>query len=385
MTVFGTRPEFIRLSVICAELDRYCDQVLVSTGQNSHPLLSEIFSTELGWRTPDITLRADEASFAKQFGHMVGDLDRALETVAPDRVLLLGDTNTTLAASIAAARRGIPTFHLEAGNRCHDSRVPEEVNRRIIDHCTTIALPYTHRSKENLIHEGIERDRIVVVGNPIREVMLHYGPKIAASDVLQRQSLTPGNYFLVTAHRAENVDDGDRLGRLFEGLTMAARHYQIPVIVSTHPRTADNLRRWNVSTDEGLVRLCEPFGFFDFSTLERHARCVITDSGTVQEECCILGVPAVTIRDTTERPETVECGSNMLAGVEPTVLLQALSVMLDASSHWDPPPEYMEQHVSKTVSRVALGFMPWDAAGARGPSETRISGFHPARLPTDTR
>ncbi len=338
-------------------MDKHCDQTLIHTGQNYDPGLSDIFFQELGLRSPDIHLGVRAKSFANQIGQMIPALDEAIERANPDRVMVLGDTNSTLAAAIVTARRRIPTFHLEAGNRCYDDRVPEEVNRRIIDHCCTVHMPYTHRSKENLVKEGIARERIFVIGNPIKEAMQAFDEQSARSSILSQMALSPGQYFLVTAHRTENVDDRDRLASLCQGLAAAGERYQLPVIVSTHPRTADKLKQWGIRVDERWVRLHEPFGFFDFMALERSARCLITDSGTVQEEGCILGIPAVTIRDTTERPETIECGSNILAGVNPDSLLRALGIVLEGARRWNPPSEYLEDSVSRTVAQVVLGYM----------------------------
>jgi len=270
--------------------------------------------------------------------------------------LILGDTNSGL-SSIVAERRGIPVFHLEAGNRCYDDRVPEEVNRRIIDHCSTVLMPYTHRSKENLLREGIERDRIFVIGNPIYEVINTYEEKIQSSDVLLRLQLEPRNYFVVTMHRAENVDDPDRLGRLLEGLQLIEERYQLPMVVSLHPRTADKMRRFGLEVRSEQVRFLKPLGFFDFVALERNALCVISDSGTVQEECCIFGVPNVTIRDVTERAETIECGSNILTGAEPEMIVNAVDLVLNSAHEWTPPSEYVERHVSTTVAKIVLGYI----------------------------
>jgi UDP-N-acetylglucosamine 2-epimerase (non-hydrolysing) len=355
MTLFGTRPEIIRLSVIIKTLDRFCEQILVHTGQNYDENLSDVFFRDLSLRQPDQYLGVQETEFAGQLGQIIARAGEAMEKVAPDRLLVLGDTNSGLAA-IVAARRAIPVFHLEAGNRCYDDRVPEEINRRIIDHCSTVLMPYTHRSKENLLREGIERDRIFVIGNPIYEVLNTYGDQISASDVLTRLGLEPGAYFLATMHRAENVDDPDRLRNLVNGLHQIGEEYQQPVVVSLHPRTADKLRQFNVTISPERVRLLKAMGFFDFVALERNARVVLTDSGTVQEECCILRVPNVTIRDVTERPETVECGSNILSSVEPHMIVGAVDIVLNSLCDWTPPAEYMEERVSATVARIVLGY-----------------------------
>ncbi len=355
MTLFGTRPEIIRLSVIIKNLDRFCEQVLVHTGQNYDENLSDVFFRELGLRQPDLHLGVQATDFAEQGGQIIARAGQAMEQVNPDRLMILGDTNSGLAA-IVAARRGIPVFHLEAGNRCYDDRVPEEINRRIIDHCSTVLMPYTHRSKENLLREGIERERIFVIGNPIYEVLNTYAAQIEASGVLSRLDVRPGEYFLVTMHRAENVDDPARLERLLQGLALVANTYRQPMVVSLHPRTADKMRRFGLDPQSEQIRLLTPLGFFDFVKLERHARCVLSDSGTVQEECCIFGVPNVTIRDVTERPETIECGSNILTGADPGMIVQAVDIVLNSSCEWTPPAEYVEPHVSTTVAKIVLGY-----------------------------
>lgn len=351
LTLFGTRPEIIRLSLIVRALDLHCDQLLVHTGQNSQDGLSGVFFREMGIRAPDFFLEVKSSTFSEQAANILTRVDRVMADTSPDRVLILGDTNSGL-ASVVAARRGIPVYHLEAGNRCYDDRVPEEVNRRIIDHTSTILMPYTNRSKDNLIREGISRERIAVVGNPIFEVMNGFADQIEASDILSRLGLEAGGFFLVTAHRAENVDNAERIKDLARGWDEIAARWKLPVIVSVHPRTADRLDRYGLAPDSGLVRQLEPMGFFDFSKLERNARCVITDSGTVQEECCILRVRNVTARDTTERPETIECGSNVLAGVRPDAVTTAVDLVLRSRCDWDPPVEYLAANVAERVARI---------------------------------
>jgi len=352
-TVFGTRPEIIRLSEVVRRLDRHAEHILIHTGQNYDPLLSDIFFDELGVRKPDVHLGVRADGFAAQVAQILERGDAALAGHAPDRVLILGDTNSGLVA-LAAARRGIPVFHMEAGNRCYDDRVPEEVNRRVIDHCSAVLMPYTERSKDNLVREGIERDRIFVIGNPIREVLLRHEQRIAGSDVLARLGLSRGQYVAVTMHRAENVDDRARLASLVQGLDEVARSLGMPVVVSVHPRTRERLREFGLMPER--LTLLDPLGFVDFVRLERDARLVISDSGTVQEECAIFGVPNVTIRDVTERPETIECGSNILSGSEPADLLRAVGVALQGGSDWTAPREYLVDNVSRTVARIVLGY-----------------------------
>ena len=356
MTVFGTRPEIIRLSRVIEKLDHFCEQTLVHTGQNYDPNLSDVFFDELGVRQPDVHLGVQASGFAGQVGQIIARMGELMATNHPDRLLILGDTNSGLAA-IVAARMGIPVFHMEAGNRCYDDRVPEEINRRIIDHSSDVLMPYTERSRANLLREGIAGQRVYVTGNPIYEVLETYKDRIDGSDILNRMGLEPGAFFLVTMHRAENVDDPDRLAGLVAGLDAVAERYQQPVIVSVHPRTQDKMDRFGVGAKSDLVKLSEPFGFFDFVRMEKTARCVISDSGTVQEECSIFRVPNVTIRDVTERPETVEVGSNILSGGDKEALMRAVDIVLHGPPHWDPPVEYVMPEVSTTVTKIVLGYL----------------------------
>jgi UDP-N-acetylglucosamine 2-epimerase (non-hydrolysing) len=354
VTILGTRPEIIRLSRITPELDELCDHVVVHTGQNDDPALSDVFFDELAVRAPDHFLGVRSASFGEQISRIIAAAERILLEIKPDRVLLLGDTNSALSA-IVAKRLGIPVFHIEAGNRCFDDRVPEEVNRRIVDQCSDVLMPYTERSRANLLREGIDARRILVVGNPIFEVLRHYEESIAASDVLARLRLEPKRYFLATLHRQENVDVEERLRSLVASLEGVGAEYGLPVICSTHPRTRDRLSRSGWPSPDSALQFHPPLGFFDFVQLERNALCVFTDSGTVQEECCILRIPNVTVRDVTERPETIECGSNMLAGVEPESVLRCAREALAREPSWLPPPEYLMPHVSRTVAQVVTG------------------------------
>ncbi len=356
LTIFGTRPEIIRLSLVLKQLDGLCESNTVHTGQNYDESLSDIFFRDLNVRTPDVHLGIRSASFGEQVGQMLATVDKILEEKKPDRVLILGDTNSGLAA-IPAARRGIPVFHMEAGNRCYDDRVPEEVNRRIIDHSSTILLPYTRRSAENLVREGIERDRIYVTGNPIFEVLENFKDEIGSSNSLDTLGIEPNKYFLVTLHRAENVDLPERLGSFFQALDAISKKYDSKVIVSVHPRTREKLKSFNVMVEPDRIKLLEPLGFFDFVWLEKNAKLVLTDSGTVQEECAIFGVPNVTLRDVTERPETMEAGSNILAGADPETILRAVRVALSGAGNWSPPDEYLQRNVSKTVTNIVLGHL----------------------------
>jgi UDP-N-acetylglucosamine 2-epimerase (non-hydrolysing) len=353
VTILGTRPEVIRLCRVVEKLDGLCEQVIIHTGQNYDPRLNDVFFEELGVRAPDHHLGA-RGSFGEQLGTIVAGCERILRAAAPDRFLVLGDTNSSLGA-VAAKRLSIPVYHMEAGNRCYDDRVPEEVNRRIIDHSSDVLLPYTESSRQNLLREGIPRERTFVTGNPILEVMEHFADPIAKSGILAELGLRERSYFLVTLHRAENVDVEERLVSLTGAFERIARHYDLPVVVSTHPRTRARLAAAAITSGSEHVRYLEPFGFFDFVHLEREAACVLSDSGTVQEETCILGVPNVTLRDVTERPETLDCGSGMLVGADPERILLGVEAALAAEPRWEAPPEYLRRDVSDTVVRILLG------------------------------
>jgi UDP-N-acetylglucosamine 2-epimerase (non-hydrolysing) len=355
MTILGTRPEVIRLSRIIEQLDKLCDHVLVHTGQNYDVNLNDIFFQQLDMRQPNHFLGVRGDTFGEQIGKILTESEKVIRSEKPDRLLVLGDTNSCLAA-IVAKRMGIPVYHMEAGNRCYDDRVPEEVNRRVIDHSSDILMPYTERSRANLLREGIEGNRIYVTGNPIFEVIQHCDPAIRKSNILRQLRLEPEKYFLVTMHREENVDVESRLRSLTQALLLLQREYKMPIICSLHPRTKNRMQRFGVHVKSKQIRLHEPFGFFDFIALERNAFCVLSDSGTVQEECCIFRVANVTIRDVTERPETIECGSNMLSGAEPEMIRQCVRVVLEQKCNWTVPPEYLAEHVSDTVVKIMLGY-----------------------------
>ncbi len=355
MTVLGTRPEIIRLSRIIPELDALAEHVLVHTGQNFDTRLSDIFFDDLGVRSPDHYLGVRGSNFAEIVGQILIETEKVIRAEQPDRLLILGDTNSGLAAVIAK-RMGIPVFHMEAGNRCYDDRVPEEVNRRIIDHSSDVLMPYTERSRANLLREGIAGQRVFVTGNPIKEVLDHYAGRIESSPALADLGVEPGQYFLVTLHRAENVDDPARLDQFIQALHRLGTEYGLPLICSLHPRTRSQLEKHAKEMAGGQVRVIEPQGFFDFVALEKQARCVLSDSGTVQEECCIFGVPNVTLRDVTERPETVEVGSNMLSGADAEDILRCVKTVLAQPPDWTPPPEYLATNVTRTVLKIVLGY-----------------------------
>lgn len=360
MLVLGTRPEIIRLSRIIPKLSSLCDLSVVHTGQNYDQNLSDIFFKQLGLPAPRHLLGISAKTTGEQIGRILIETERLMLAEKPDRLLILGDTNSGLSA-IVARRLGIPVYHMEAGNRCYDDRVPEETNRRIIDHSSTIHLPYTEAARRNLLQEGLPASRIFVTGNPIYEVLLHYRKQINASKARGKLGLKARGYFLVTLHRAENVDNPATLKALLGTLEQIAAEYGKPVVVSTHPRTQSRMEKAGIvaktkakDKKKGEVLFLPPFGFFDFVKLQMEAFCVLTDSGTVQEECAILKVPNVTLRETTERPETIEVGSNIVAGTQPEVILRAVKTALALAPQWQPPAEYLAPAVSDTVLRILL-------------------------------
>jgi UDP-N-acetylglucosamine 2-epimerase (non-hydrolysing) len=355
VTVLGTRPEIIRLSRVIPLLDKLCDHVLVHTGQNYDRNLNEIFFKELGLRVPDHVLECKSISAMEEISKIISSCEKVFAKEKPDRLLILGDTNSALSA-LVAKRMGIKVFHMEAGNRCFDDRVPEEVNRRIIDHCSDILMPYTERSRSNLLREGIAVRNTFVTGNPIKEILDYYGDKIQASNILERLNLASGKYFLVTLHRAENVDISSRLTNFIKALDALNEEYKIPVVCSLHPRTRSQLNKISLPLQNYGVRALDPLGLLDFVHLEKNAKCVLTDSGTVQEECCIFNIPNVTLRDVTERPETVEAGSNIISGGDQGSILNCVKAVLNLPSLWVAPTEYLKSNVSATATKIVLGY-----------------------------
>ena len=352
LTLIGTRPEIIRLSRIIQKLDRECQQILVHTNQNYDKNLNDIFMSELKVRDPDYNLKV-RGSIGQQIGILFSEIEKILLKERPDRFLVLGDTNSSLAAFIAK-RMGISVYHMEAGNRSYDDRVPEEVNRRIIDHSSDVLLPYTHNSKNNLLKEGISEKRIIVTGNPIYEVLQFFGKEIESSNILKRLRLIKNSYFLATLHRAENVDTPERLKNFVSAFDNLTQKYDVPLIWSLHPRTKKQLENNSILVKNSKIKILEPMGFFDFVKLEKNAFCVLSDSGTVQEECCIMNVSSVTLRDVTERPETIAVGSSLLSGSDTEKIMKCVSLMLERKNNWNPPPEYLEQSVSDTVIKLLL-------------------------------
>lgn len=325
MTIVGTRPEIIRLSRLIPKLDQYCDHVLVHTGQNYDYELNEVFFNELGIRKPDMFLEAAGVTAAETIGQVIMAADKAMEQHKPEALLLLGDTNSALAA-ISAKRRKIPIFHMEAGNRCFDFRVPEEINRRIVDHMSDINLTYSEIAREYLLREGLPPDQVIKTGSPIREVIEHYMPGIESSDVLSQLGLSAQQYFVVSSHREENVDSPENLQKLFDILNTLAERYQEPVIVSTHPRTRKRMDALGL-TAHPLVQFLKPFGFLDYVKLQTQARAVLSDSGTITEESSILNFPALNLREVHERPEGFEEAAVIFVGLSIDRVIQGLEIL----------------------------------------------------------
>lgn len=325
VTVVGTRPEIIRLSRVMAKLDEYCEHVLVHTGQNYDYELNQIFFDDLGIRKPDHFLNAAGASGAETIGNVIIAVDRVLAEVQPEALLVLGDTNSCMAV-IPAKRRKIPTFHMEAGNRCFDMRVPEEINRRIVDHTADINLTYSTIARDYLLREGLPPDMVIKTGSPMFEVLNHYRDGIEASDVLERLGLEAGKFFVVSAHREENIDSDQNFLKLVDVLNSVAEHYGYPVIISTHPRTQKRVDAMGVQFHAN-VRLLKPLGFKDYNKLQLTAKAVLSDSGTINEESSILNFPALNIREAHERPEGMEEAAVMMVGLETERVMQALQIL----------------------------------------------------------
>ena len=354
-TVVGTRPEIIRLSRVMAALDAATDHLLVHTGQNFDYELSEVFFEELGLRAPDRYLGVAGGSAAETIGRAIIAADEVFAEERPDAVLVLGDTNSSLTV-IPAKRRHIPIFHMEAGNRCFDQRVPEELNRRIVDHTADVNLPYSSIAREYLLAEGLPPDRIIKTGSPMLEVLTHYRPGIEASDVVERLGLEPHRYFLVSAHREENVDSDRQIRALAETLSGVAEAYDEPVLVSTHPRTRKRIEALDLTLDP-RVRLMKPFGFFDYNALQLSARAVLSDSGTISEESSILGIPALNLREAHERPEAMEEGAVIMTGLRLERVLQGLAILERQTEHSVRlPADYDVSDVSQKVVRIILSY-----------------------------
>lgn len=359
MTIVGTRPELIKMSRVIAEFDRHTKHVLVHTGQNYDYELNQIFFEDLEIRKPDHFLEAVGDNAAQTIARVIEKADEILATEQPDAVMLYGDTNSCLAV-IAAKRRKVPVFHMEAGNRCFDQRVPEELNRKVLDHLSDINLVLTEHARRYLIAEGIRSETIIKTGSHMREVLDHYMPKIWASDVLQRMDIECGRYFIVSAHREENVDSQENLLDLMRTLNALAKTYDVPVIVSTHPRTRKRLDALTGVEPDSRIQFMKPFGFCDYICLQMNALCVISDSGTITEEASLLNLPAITIRNTHERPEGMDAGTLIMAGLKKDRVLDAVRVIVAQHSRelhaTRPVQDYENSSVSKQVLRIVESY-----------------------------
>ena len=358
MTVVGTRPEIIRLSRVMSACDRYFDHIIVHTGQNYDYELNEIFFTDLGIRKPDHFLNAAGLTGAETIGNVIIGVDKVLEEVQPEALLVLGDTNSCMAV-IPAKRRKIPTFHMEAGNRCFDMRVPEEINRRIVDHTADINLTYSTIARDYLLAEGLPADLIIKTGSPMFEVLSYYKAKIEASDVLARLGLAEHEYFIVSAHREENINSDQNFLDLVEMLNAVAEKYQFPVIVSTHPRTRNRIEELNIKFHP-LVQLLKPLGFSDYNKLQLSAKASLSDSGTINEESSILNFPALNLRQAHERPEGMEEASVMMVGLKAERVMQGLEILESQTRGEDRllrlVADYSMPNVSEKVVRIILSY-----------------------------
>ncbi len=358
MTIVGTRPEIIKLSCVIRELDQCVDHLLVHTGQNYDYELNQIFFEGLGLRKPDLFLDAAGDGPIATIANVLTTSDAVMASEAPDAVLLLGDTNSCLAA-IAAKRRKIPIFHMEAGNRCFDERVPEEVNRRIVDHISDINLPYTEHARRYLLDEGIRPETMIKTGSPMKQVLASQRESIAASKALAQLGLEPGGYFLASVHREENVDSPRRFDELLESLNTVARQYEKPVIVSTHPRTRKRIEERNDAQND-RIRFLKPFAFADYVMLQTQAFCVLSDSGTIMEESSLLGFPAIMMREAHERPEGMDEGTLIMSGTGASSILDAIKVVTGRRGRGMPAPrvvaDYDVDNVSSKVVNIILSY-----------------------------
>jgi UDP-N-acetylglucosamine 2-epimerase (non-hydrolysing) len=358
-TIVGTRPEIIKLSCVIPALDRAFRHVLIHTGQNYDYELNEIFFDGLGLRKPDHFLGAAGASAAATIAAVIAGIDPILAKESPDAVLLLGDTNSALAA-IAAKRRRIPVFHMEAGNRCFDERVPEEINRRIVDHISDINLPYTEHARRYLLAEGIRPDTVITTGSPMKQVIAAQRKAIERSRILPRLRLRAGRYFVVSAHREENVDDPSRLRRLLKTLGGVADTFKLPLVVSTHPRTRKRIEALGARKAHKLIRFLEPMAFADYIRLQTHAACVLSDSGTLTEEASILGFPGVMLREAHERPEGMDEGTVIMAGIDGGRVTQGVSAMLDRHGRQGKKPRIVRDYDTDDVaSKVVTAILSY--------------------------
>lgn len=355
-TVVGTRPEIIRLSRIVSEFDKIFKHRLIFSSQNSDRNLSEIFFEELRLRQPDLVVKPSHSSFANFLGEFMTELERDLIEFPADLIVTLGDTNTGL-ATIVAKKLGIPIYHLEAGNRSFDSNVPEEINRKIIDHFADFNLVYTESSRQNLLREGLHPRNICLVGSPLREVLKFYEDSVDNSRIIERESLNPKRFFLVSIHRQENVNNRNRLLKVFGAINFLAEQFNQDIIVSTHPRTLSRIEQGNLKLNK-LIRLCKPFGYFDYIKLQKECRVIVSDSGTIGEEASILGLRAVSLRDSIERPEAIESASLVLSGTEAGGLKQSINYVESSALTNSISSDYLISDTSKRVVNFILSTRP---------------------------
>jgi UDP-N-acetylglucosamine 2-epimerase (non-hydrolysing) len=349
----------IKLCRVLSELDRHTDHILVHTGQNYDYELNEIFFRDLNIRKPDYFLNAAGENPAQTIGNVIAKSDEVMERVQPDALLLYGDTNSCLSV-ISAKRRKIPVFHMEAGNRSFDQRVPEEINRKIVDHLSDINMPLTEHARRYLLAEGLRPETVIKTGSPMKEVLSHYMSRIDDSDALERFQVRQGEYFVVSTHREENIDNEENFRNLLESLQMIAKHYRMPLIVSTHPRTRKKLEEMGMDDTDPLIRFLKPLGFFDYVKLQMHAFCVVSDSGTITEESSILNFPAVTIRQAHERPEGMEEGVLIMCGLKAEKVMEAIAIVTAQHSRqvrqFRVVQDYDVDNVSKKVVRIILSY-----------------------------
>jgi UDP-N-acetylglucosamine 2-epimerase (non-hydrolysing) len=359
LTIVGTRPEIIKLSRVIHQLDMYTEHVLVHTGQNYDYELNEIFFQQLEIRKPDHFLNVAGDTLAQTIGNVIAKADEVFASTQPDAILLLGDTNSCLAA-YPAKRRKIPIFHMEAGNRSFDQRVPEEINRKMIDHISDINLPYTEHARRYLLAEGLKPETVMKTGSPMKEVITHYRPQIDASDILEKLNLETNRYFVVSAHREENIDNDINFSNLMASLKAIAEKYNFPLIVSTHPRTRQRMEILGMKELDHRVQFLKPLGFLDYVKLQMNAFCVISDSGTITEESSILSFPAVTIRQAHERPEGMDEGTLIMCGLEAEKVMEAIHVVTAQYSkdkrQFRLVQDYDVENVSKKVLRIILSY-----------------------------
>jgi UDP-N-acetylglucosamine 2-epimerase (non-hydrolysing) len=362
MTIVGTRPEIIKLCRVINELDIHTKHILVHTGQNYDYELNEIFFKDLDIRKPDFFLNAAGENAAQTIGNVIARSDELMERVKPDALLLYGDTNSCLSV-IAAKRRKIPVFHMEAGNRSFDQRVPEEINRKIVDHLSDINMPLTEHARRYLLAENIKPETVIKTGSPMKEVLYHYMSRIKDSDVLQRLGLQPGKFFVVSTHREENVDNEKNFQNLLASLHLIARHYKMPVIVSTHPRTRKKLAEKGIEETNPLIQFLKPLGFFDYVKLQMNSFCVVSDSGTITEESSILNFPAVTIRQAHERPEGMDEGTLIMCGLEEDKVMESINIVTSQYSkekrQFRLIYDYDVDNVSKKVLRIIMSYIDY--------------------------